>query len=120
VDLAGALLREPRFVPESGIGTLLLGKDLRVEGERLLEELLTDGLEVGDAIEVSVADLHEEIDPIERAFEQFAEDHRDVILKAKVLGVSRAEIARQIGRSEGAVRAHLFRALSAFARSLDR
>ncbi len=53
----------------------------------------------------------EELARIEDAFDQLPEDQREVIALAKVVGLSRTEIATQMGRSEGAVRVLLHRAL---------
>ena len=49
---------------------------------------------------------------IERAFEQMPEEYREVITLAHLVGLSRAEIAQQLGKSEGAVRVLLHRALA--------
>jgi RNA polymerase sigma-70 factor (ECF subfamily) len=57
----------------------------------------------------------EELERIEAAFEQLSEEHREVIALARVAGLSRAEIAEQMGRSEVAVRALLHRALARLA-----
>jgi RNA polymerase sigma-70 factor (subfamily 1) len=54
----------------------------------------------------------EELARIESAFEQLSEDHREVIVLARILGLSHAEIAREMQRSEVAVRGLLFRALA--------
>jgi RNA polymerase sigma-70 factor (ECF subfamily) len=61
----------------------------------------------------------EELERIEEAFDQLSEDHRGVILMARILGMSRAEIAAEMGRSEAAVGNLLFRALAQFAELLD-
>ena len=53
----------------------------------------------------------EELARIETAFDALQDDQREVITLAKVIGLSRAEIAAQMGRSEGAVRVLLHRAL---------
>jgi RNA polymerase sigma-70 factor (ECF subfamily) len=53
----------------------------------------------------------EEMERIEAAFEQLSDEHREVITLARVAGLSRKEIAEQMGRSEVAVRALLHRAL---------
>lgn len=58
------------------------------------------------------ASLKEELERVERAFEELPEDYREVITLAHVLGLSRAEIAEQMGKSEGAVRVLLHRALA--------
>lgn len=59
-----------------------------------------------------VAMAHEELERIESAFEKLPETQREVITLAHVVGLSRAEIAEQTGRSEGAVRVMLHRALA--------
>lgn len=56
--------------------------------------------------------IKEEIERVERAFEELSEEHREVITLAHVVGLSRAEIAEQMGKSEGAVRVLLHRALA--------
>jgi RNA polymerase sigma-70 factor (ECF subfamily) len=57
----------------------------------------------------------EEIERVEAAFARLSDDHRDVILMARVAGLSHAEIAERMDRKEGAVRALLFRALAQLA-----
>jgi len=64
------------------------------------------------------ARLRDEIERIERAFEGLSEEHREVITLAKVVGLSRTEIAAQLGRSEGAVKMLLGRALAELAERL--
>ena len=61
----------------------------------------------------------EEIARIEAAFDQLPEDYREAIVLAKVVGLSRAEMAEKTGRTEGAVRTLLSRALSKLAEILD-
>jgi RNA polymerase sigma-70 factor, ECF subfamily len=56
----------------------------------------------------------EELHTVERAFDMLPEDYREVILLARVMGLSRAEIGEQLSRSEGAVRVLLSRALAQF------
>lgn len=62
--------------------------------------------------------LREEIERIEGAFASLSEEHREVITLARVVGLSRAEIAQQMGRSEGAVKMLLSRALAELAERL--
>jgi RNA polymerase sigma-70 factor (ECF subfamily) len=57
---------------------------------------------------------------MERALEQLSEDHREVITLSRIVGLSHAEVARQMGRSEGAVRVLLSRALLALVETIDR
>jgi RNA polymerase sigma-70 factor (ECF subfamily) len=61
----------------------------------------------------------EELERIEHAFRALPDEYREVILMARVTGLSRAEIGRQIGRSEGAVRTLLHRALARLASELE-
>jgi RNA polymerase sigma-70 factor (ECF subfamily) len=62
--------------------------------------------------------VREEIERIEKAFESLPEEYREVITLAHVVGLSRAEIAAQMGKSEGAVRVLLHRALAKVAARL--
>jgi RNA polymerase sigma-70 factor (ECF subfamily) len=59
--------------------------------------------------------LREEVERIERAFEELPEDYREVITLAHVVGLSRAEIAQHMGKTEGNVRVLLHRALARMA-----
>ena len=62
---------------------------------------------------------HEQVERLEAAFDRLSEEHREVILLARMIGHSRAEIARITGRTEGAVRSMLSRALAQLAGHLD-
>jgi RNA polymerase sigma-70 factor, ECF subfamily len=59
--------------------------------------------------------LREEVERIERAFEELPEEYREVITLAHIVGLSRAEIATHMGKSEGNVRVLLHRALAKMA-----
>ncbi|MEZ5989702.1 MAG: sigma-70 family RNA polymerase sigma factor [Planctomycetota bacterium] len=61
----------------------------------------------------------EEIARIEGAFDALDEDQRKVVLMAKVLGMTRAEIGAELGKSEGAVRTMLYRAMARLSELLD-
>ncbi len=63
--------------------------------------------------------LREEVERVERAFEQLSEEQREVITLAHVAGQSRAEIAEHMGRTEGAVRVLLHRSLARLAEILE-
>jgi RNA polymerase sigma-70 factor (ECF subfamily) len=63
--------------------------------------------------------LREEIERLEAAFERLGEEQREVITLAHLAGLSRAEIAEQMGRTEGAVRVLLHRSLARLAELLD-
>jgi len=54
----------------------------------------------------------EEMARVEAAFDKLTEEQREVVTLAHLVGLSRAEIAAQTGRSEGAVRVLLHRALA--------
>jgi RNA polymerase sigma-70 factor (ECF subfamily) len=60
----------------------------------------------------------EELEHVEAAFDRLPDDYRQVIVMAKVLGMSRAEIGAEIGRTELAVRTLLSRALAQLATEL--
>jgi RNA polymerase sigma-70 factor (ECF subfamily) len=59
-----------------------------------------------------VAIGHEDLQRLEGAFDKLPEDYRGVIMQSRLLGLSHAEIAQDMGRSEGAVRVLLTRALA--------
>ena len=62
----------------------------------------------------------EEIARIESAFDRLSEDYREVITLSRIVGLSHREIAEQIGRTEGATRTLLGRALAKLSGELDR
>ncbi len=64
--------------------------------------------------------VKEEIERIERAFDQLPDEYREVITQAHVVGLSRAEIAAEMNKTEGAVRMLLHRALAQISMLLDR
>jgi RNA polymerase sigma factor (sigma-70 family) len=64
------------------------------------------------------AQAREELARVESAFDRLSEPHRQVIVMAKLLGMSRAEIGAELGRSELAVRTLLSRALAQLATEL--
>jgi RNA polymerase sigma-70 factor (ECF subfamily) len=82
-----------------------------------------DGALLGFYRSISTPSQHavaaEERERIERAFEKLTEEQREVIVLARVAGLSRAEIAAQTGRSEGAVRVLLHRSLARLSDLLD-
>lgn len=63
--------------------------------------------------------VKEELGRIESALAELSEEHREVILQSRMLGLSHAEIAERMGRTEGAVRALLFRALASLASKME-
>jgi RNA polymerase sigma-70 factor (ECF subfamily) len=56
---------------------------------------------------------------MEAAFDLLPEDYREIIALSRVVGLSHAEIGEQLGRSEGACRMLLSRALAAYADAMD-
>jgi RNA polymerase sigma-70 factor (ECF subfamily) len=61
----------------------------------------------------------EELERLERAFRELSAEHREVILLARVADLSHAEIARRLGKSEGAARTLLHRALAKLASRVE-
>lgn len=66
-----------------------------------------------------VALAREELERIEAAFDRLDEPQRELILLARVAGLSRREIAEQLGKSEEAVRVSLHRALARLSALLE-
>jgi RNA polymerase sigma factor (sigma-70 family) len=66
-----------------------------------------------------VAAAREEMARIEAAFERLPEDYREVVLLSRLVGLPRADVARQMARSEASVRNLLHRALAQLARLLE-
>ena len=64
-------------------------------------------------------EAREEVERIERAFDRLSERHREVIVLARVVGLSRREIGERMGSSEVAVRTLLSRAQARLAELLD-
>ena len=58
------------------------------------------------------AELRDEIARVESALDRLDPEERQVVLQAHVVGLSRAEIAAELGKSEGATRMLLHRALA--------
>lgn len=58
------------------------------------------------------AAAREELSRVEAAIDRLSPEHRDVILLARVLGLPHADTAERLGRSEGAVRVLLYRAMA--------
>lgn len=58
------------------------------------------------------AAAREEVTRVENAFNRLGEEQQNIILMAKMMGMSRAEIAKETGKSEVNVRVMLSRALA--------
>ena len=81
--------------------------------------------ELGEPIEPEVditpsrhAVAREEYERVQRALESLPAHYREVVLLSRVFEVPQAEIAKRLGKSEGAVRNILSRALAEIARKL--
>jgi RNA polymerase sigma-70 factor, ECF subfamily len=61
----------------------------------------------------------EELARIEAVFARLPDEYREVIVMAKLFGLSRAQVAEQLGRTEASVKGLLARALSELAEQLD-
>lgn len=92
------------------------GRGKRAEGEALTYsaaevDLLARGYG-GLATPSGVAIAREELERLEAAMSQLPEEQRQVIVLARVVGLSHAEIAKATGKSEVALRSLLHRALA--------
>ena len=63
--------------------------------------------------------LAEEVELLERALARLSADHREVVRLARLEGLPHREVALRMGRSEGAVRVLLFRALAELAEGME-
>lgn len=61
----------------------------------------------------------EAMERLEDAFERLSEDYREVIVLSRICGLSRAEVAQAMGRTEASVRNLLSRALAELAEHLE-
>lgn len=59
------------------------------------------------------------VERLQRAFGELEDDEREVVLLSRVVGLSRAEVARALGRSEAGTRNLLHRTLVKLAELLD-
>lgn len=59
------------------------------------------------------------LERLQHAFTKLSEDEREAVLLARVAGLSRADLAKSMGRSENGVRNLLHRALAKLAEELD-
>jgi RNA polymerase sigma-70 factor (ECF subfamily) len=64
-------------------------------------------------------EVREQLAAVERAFDDLPDDYREAITLHKLCGLSHAEIAERMGRSEGAVRNLVYRGISRLALRLD-
>lgn len=87
------------------------------DGLRYESEIVTSFRKVCSPSHVAMG--REMMDRIETAFASLTEDKQEVILLAKVVGMSRTQIAEHMGRTEAAIRNLLPRALSELAELAD-
>lgn len=66
-----------------------------------------------------VLSAREAMQQIERAFDELPEDYREAVTLHRLCGMSHAEIAAKMGRSEGAVRNLVYRGMSRLALRVD-
>jgi RNA polymerase sigma-70 factor, ECF subfamily len=64
-------------------------------------------------------EANEQIAAVERAFDDLPDDYREAITLHKLCGLSHAEIAERMNRSEGAVRNLVYRGISRLALKVD-
>lgn len=64
-------------------------------------------------------EVRETMQRVEAAFDQLPDDYREAITLHKLCGLSHAEIAERLGRSEGAVRNLVYRGISRLALLVD-
>ncbi|MEM7308667.1 MAG: sigma-70 family RNA polymerase sigma factor [Planctomycetota bacterium] len=61
----------------------------------------------------------DELERIEAAFAELPEDYREVILLSRIVGLERAQVAVEMGRTEDSVRNLLHRALTRLAQAIE-
>ena len=84
----------------------------RDAGRELADAVDGDFPALGDPTPSRVAMGNEEADHLSRAIERLPENYRRVVVLSRIAGRSHAEIARELGKSEIAVRSLLCRALA--------
>jgi RNA polymerase sigma-70 factor (ECF subfamily) len=113
-----------------------IGKRVRHHGAAKRDAGLVRARPASDAAgatELSIADCYasfttpsadlearERMEQVEAAFDHLTEEQREIVTLAYLVGLSRQEIAAQLGKSEGAVRATLHRALVRISERLDK
>lgn len=111
-----------RWLYTTALRKILDRQDYWLAGKRDVRRAASDAV-LGDVYRSfstpsRAAMRQEEIEAVERAFDRLDEEKREVISLAHVVGLSRAEIAEQLGKSEGAVRTMLSRALAELAAAM--
>ena len=65
------------------------------------------------------ASVREQLERVEAAMQDLSDDDRAIIVLARIVGLSQAEIAEELGLTKGAVRMRLHRALATLAVTLE-
>ncbi|MCP3915333.1 MAG: sigma-70 family RNA polymerase sigma factor [bacterium] len=65
------------------------------------------------------ASVREQLERVETAMQALSDDERSVVVLARIVGLSQAEIAEELGVTKGAVRMRLHRALAKLAVTLE-
>lgn len=126
-----------RFGGEAGFRHWLFATALRkildkrkrhTAARRDVRREVSPGIDAGDdrygadaafASPSGVAIGYERLEQIAAAFERLSPDHAEVVLLSRVVGLSRAEVAVAMNRTEASVRNLLHRALADLAEHLD-
>ena len=64
--------------------------------------------------------MREELERVQAAIRRLPPDYQEVLILDKVMGLSRPEIATQLGKSESAVKTLVFRALCRLGEMVER
>lgn len=91
-----------------------LASDSSSQDERSIADCYASFTTPSNALEA-----REQLERVEAAFDQLTDEQREVVTLAYLVGLSRGEIGVQLGKSEGAVRVILHRALMRIAAILD-
>ncbi len=91
--------------------------DARGAGGRPVDAIEAELLSLATPSRAAVA--REELERVERALAELPEDYRRAILLTRIAGLSHAEAAREIGRTEAATRIVLSRAMARLAMLLE-
>ncbi len=86
-------------------------------GASTLPDLAAYAVSLGTPSAAAIA--REEAARIEAAFDVLNDEQREIVVQSRLLGASHREIAELTGKSEGAVRVALHRALARLATALD-
>lgn len=73
----------------------------------------------GAASPSEAASAHEELARMEEAMLRLPEESREIIMLSRIVGLTNAEIAEKLGKTEGAVRTTISRALARLAVMLE-